>query len=235
VRPEPSPATGPQPDASTSGVSGDSGVESIDQNDPAASSSVSGSAWRRGNDLSGSRAQVDASVRARSSSSAIRSSGPVAHPARLDEHDLGRLGEHVGEQLVVVDEPRQPALHAVEVGPSARRSHCSRPHGSVPPAGGPLADVVGRHQLARGEDDDLVEVVGRALVVDAERVSRSTSSPHRSMRIGASAVDGNTSTIAPRRRTRRGARPAPRGGSRTRRAARPSSSGSTVPPRPHAR
>ena len=30
---------------------------------------------------------------------------------------------------------------------------------------------------------------------------RSTSSPHRSMRTGASAVDGNTSTIAPRRAT----------------------------------
>ena len=31
------------------------------------------------------------------------------------------------------------------------------------------SDVVGRHQLAGREDHDLVEVVGRALVVDAER------------------------------------------------------------------
>ena len=75
--------------------------------------------------------------------------------------------------------------------PSARRSHCSRPHGSSPTSfARPGADVVVGHQLAGREDQHLVEVVGAALVVDAELVSRSTSSPHRSMRIGASAVDG---------------------------------------------
>ena len=93
----------------------------------------------------------------------------VAHAAWLDQQHLGGVGEHVGEQAIVVDEPRQPTLHAVEVDalgealpllatPRLRRDEPGRA----------LADVVGRHQLAGGEDDDLVEVVGRTLVVHAE-------------------------------------------------------------------
>ena len=76
----------------------------------------SGWACKRGNGLSGSRSHVDASALARSSSSASRSTARSRMPPRLDEHDLGRLGQHVGQQLLGVGEPRQPALHAVEQG-----------------------------------------------------------------------------------------------------------------------
>ena len=79
-------------------------------------SSCSGSACRRGNATSGSRPHVLASARARSSSSASSSLGPVAHPPRFDEHHLAGAREDVGEQLIAVGEPRQPALHAVELG-----------------------------------------------------------------------------------------------------------------------
>ena len=54
--------------------------------------------------------------------------------------------------------------------PSARRSHCSRPHGSVATRrGGALAHLVARRELAGREDHRLGEVGDRALVVDAER------------------------------------------------------------------
>ena len=53
--------------------------------------------------------------------------------------------------------------------PSARRSHCSRPHGSVATSLAACARTVGDgDQLAGGEDERLVEVVGAALVVDCE-------------------------------------------------------------------
>ena len=94
---------------------------------------------------------------------------PVAHPPGLDEDDLGRLGEHVGEQPVVVDQPRQPTLHAVEVDALGEAFPLlATPRFAGDEMGGAFADVVGRHQLAGREDDDLVEVVDRSLVVDAE-------------------------------------------------------------------
>ena len=89
VSPDPSPATGPQPDASTSGVSGDSGVESIDQNEPAASSKRVGVGVESGERLVGI-----ACPRRRERAGEVVLLGdqierPVAHPARLDEDDLG--------------------------------------------------------------------------------------------------------------------------------------------------
>jgi hypothetical protein len=95
--------------------------------------------------------------------------GTVAHPPRLDEHDLGRLGQDVGEQLFAVSEPRQPALHAVEeealpeplpllAAPRLGADELRRagPH------------LVGRDQLAGGEDAGLSKFVDRALVAGAE-------------------------------------------------------------------
>ena len=94
---------------------------------------------------------------------------PVAHAPGFDEQDLRPVGQDVGEQLLVVDEPGQPALHAVEVDALGQTLPLfAAPRFGGDEAGGPLAHVVGRHQFAGGEDDDLVEVVGRALVVDAE-------------------------------------------------------------------
>ena len=98
--------------------------------------------------------------------------GPVAAAPRLDEHDLGRRRQHVGEQLVSVvatshgSQLSMPSNRA----PSASRSHCSRPHGSrATSARRPGAHLVGRDQLAGREDQRLGEVGGGALVVDAER------------------------------------------------------------------
>ena len=134
-------------------------------------SSVSGSAWRRGNDRSGSRAHVDARVRARSSSSAIRSRAR----SRIRRGSTSR-SLAVGGSTSVSEPAPSSTSHGSQLSmpskctPSDRRSHCSRPHGSLATSfGGPLAHVVGRHQLAGREDAHLVEVVDRALVVDAER------------------------------------------------------------------
>jgi hypothetical protein len=94
---------------------------------------------------------------------------PVAHPAWLDQHDLGVVRQHVGEQLVLVDQPRQPRLHSVEVVALGK----PLPLLASPRLGGDqlvgsTGDIFRRGQLAGGEDDDVVEVDGRALVVDAE-------------------------------------------------------------------
>ena len=40
--------------------------------------------------------------------------GPVAHAPRLDQRNLARGRQQIGDQRVAIDEPRQPALHPVE-------------------------------------------------------------------------------------------------------------------------
>ena len=95
---------------------------------------------------------------------------PVAHPPRLDEQELGAVGEHVGQQPVVLDEPRQPALHAVEVR-ALRQPFplLATPRFGLDELRRGGAHVVGRHQLAGGEDAHLGDVADRALVVHPER------------------------------------------------------------------
>ena len=82
--------------------------------------------------------------------------GAVAHPARLDQHDLGLVGQDVGDQGGAVGRRRATAATTPcrrSGALPASRSHCSRPHGSVSTsAGSALADVVGGRQLAGGED-----------------------------------------------------------------------------------
>ncbi len=95
--------------------------------------------------------------------------GPVAEPARFDEHDLRGRSEEVGEQVLVVGEPREPGLHAVEQQPVGE----ALPLLPAPRLGGdelgrPLPDVLGRQQLPGGEDAHLFEVDRRALVGDGE-------------------------------------------------------------------
>ena len=175
VRPVPSPATGPHPDASTSGVSGDSGVESIDQNALVPDSSVSGSAWRRGNERSGSRAHVDARVRARSSSSAIRSRAR----SRIRRGSTSSSFADGGSTSVSSRPPpacQSSMSHGSQLSmpskctPSDKRSHCSRPHGSVATSLAARSRTSRRrHQLAGREDAHLVDVADRSLIVDAER------------------------------------------------------------------
>ncbi len=200
MRPVPSPATGPQPDASTSGVSGDSGVESIDQNAPDCVSSVSGSAWRRGNRRSGSRAHVDANVRARSSSSAIRSIARSRIRRGSTSRSLAPSGStSVRSRLSSTNQGSQLSMPS-KCAPSDSRSHCSRPHGSVSTSFAAVARTssVGISSRAGKMRTSAMSPIERWSFTP-NVVSRSTSSPHRSMRIGASAVEGYTSMIAPRR------------------------------------
>ncbi len=118
---------------------------------------------------------------------------PVAHPPRFDQHELGAVRQHVGEQPVVLDEPGQPTLHAVEVGALRQplpllaaprlRLHELRRRGP---------DVVGRHQLAGREDVDLGDVADRSLVVHAERgqpVDLVTPQVDADRRVGGGGVD----------------------------------------------
>ena len=169
--PSPSPTTGPQPLALTIGESGRSGVEAIVHMLLARwPSSRSVSACRRGKATSGSRAHVLASAAGEVVLLGEQVVGPVAHPPRLDEHDLGGRRQHVGEQLSSSMSHGSQLSMPSKRAPSASRSHCSRPHGSLADQlGGPGADLVVGQQLAGREDQRLGEVGGAALVVDAER------------------------------------------------------------------
>ncbi len=96
--------------------------------------------------------------------------GTVAHAPRLDEDRLRTVREDVGEQRVLVDEPRHPRLHALEVGALGEPFPLlAAPRLGTDEPCRPFPDIVGRHQLAGGEDQRLVEIGDRALVVDAER------------------------------------------------------------------
>ncbi len=203
-------------------MSGDSGVESIVQNEPLDASSASGDACRRGNALSGSRAHVEASALARSSSSASSSvarsrirrgstSTTLACGGRTSVSNRSSSTSHGSHDSI-------PS----KCRPSARRSHCSRPHGSAAMSSSArrLTSSVGVSSRRR-EDHHLVEVDRRALVVDAE--ASSAGRPRRPTdRCGSARwrSTGRRRRSPPGGRTRRDARPAPRAGTRTRRVSR---------------
>ena len=95
--------------------------------------------------------------------------GPVAHAAGLAQQDLGVVAHDVDQRALVAGEPRQPRLHAVEH--QALRQALpllAAPRLEAHEPLGPLADLVGGQQLAAGEQQRLVEVVGRPLVGDRE-------------------------------------------------------------------
>ena len=116
--------------------------------------------------------------------------------------------------------------------PSARRSHCSRPHGSARDErrGRARTSSVGQ-QLAAREDLDLGEVGRRALVVHAELgeavdLVAPQVDAHRHVGGRREHVDDR----AAERRPRRGARPGTRGDSRASTSSATSSAGSTCCP-----
>ena len=126
--------------------------------------------------------------------------GPVAHAPGLDQQHQGVGGQEVDEQVLVGGEPRQPGLHAVEDQALAEalpllappRRLADQPAGPLggPPRSGsssrqPNSSTSARSSVERWSPTE-------------NSVSRSTSSPHRSIRTGASAVEPNTSTIEPR-------------------------------------
>jgi hypothetical protein len=96
--------------------------------------------------------------------------GPIAHAAGFDEHHLGGVGEEIGEQLVVIDQPRHPRLHPVEMGALGEPLPLlAAPRLGRHQSGGALAHVGRGGELAGGEDERVLEVGDRALVVDGER------------------------------------------------------------------
>ena len=109
---------------------------------PTPPSSVSVSACRRGKRRSGSRAHVR---RQRAGEVVLLGEqvvGPVAHPPRLDEHDLAASGStSVSSRSSSTSHGSQLSMPSKRA-PSARRSHCSRPHGS-------LGDELGGARRAR--------------------------------------------------------------------------------------
>ena len=161
--------------------------------------------------------------------------GAVAHPARLDEQRRARstaAGRAAGVRRS--REPRQPRLHAVEG---------LRPPRAAPTARGPTAACCNSSRRARctssvGSSSRTGKIARRRRRRRSSAgrrprtpTSRSTSSPHRSMRTGWSAVDGYTSTIEPRTATSPRPRPGTRAGSPCATSRSTSSSRSTWSPR----
>ncbi len=99
--------------------------------------------------------------------------GAVAEATRFEHHHL-RVGveqvEHHGAVGVVgVDQPRQPRLHAVEhLALGQPLPLLATPRLARHQRLGTGADVGGRDQLTAREHDQLGDLVGGALVVDAE-------------------------------------------------------------------
>ena len=204
--PSPSPTAGAHPLVATTGVSGDSGAAV--QRPRRSRSAVRGAARPAGG--AGGRPRrrrsphVRASERARSSSSASRSAARSRMRRGSTRITCAVVGQQVGDEALVVGQPRQPALHAVEDQRPRRGAPTARvPTARRRPARRPAR---GRRRLASSSRAGNDERLGQSARWSAGRVtensvSRSTSSPHRSMRIGASAVDGKTSMIEPRRAT----------------------------------
>ena len=196
---------------------------------PVCASSRSKRQWRRGK-LSPSAPQVWARVRGQRRLLVEQLGGPVAHAAGLDQQDLGVGGQQVGEE-------RARRRRATAARTPCRRRSC--PRRGAPTARGPT----GRHR--RGCGRPLGDRPRRRAAPGSRRarrtsrsacdrwsptensVSRSTSSPHRSMRTGPSAVAGRRRRSSPARPARRGARPGTPGGSRPATRRSTSSSGST--------
>ena len=91
--------------------------------------------------------------------------GAVAHATGLAQQHLGVVADDVEQRPLVLGQPRQPRLHAVEhqaLGQALPLLAAPRLEADQPL--GPRADLVGGQQLTAREQQRLVEVVGRALV-----------------------------------------------------------------------
>tara|TARA_B100000085_G_C18427451_1_gene465353 strand:- start:73 stop:639 length:567 start_codon:yes stop_codon:yes gene_type:complete len=93
----------------------------------------------------------------------------VSHAAGLNKDNFAAIVDEVGEQQIVVGQPREPRLHSVKV-----RSLCEPfPMLSSPRFGGDeaccfLSDAFVWGHLSRRKDAYLVEVLGRPLIIDRE-------------------------------------------------------------------
>ncbi len=94
---------------------------------------------------------------------------PVPHPARLHEEHQRVVGQEVGEEPLVLRQPRQPGLHPVEQEALGQ----PLPLGPAPGLGadellGPGPHGLGREQLSTGKDLGAGDVTRGPLVGDRE-------------------------------------------------------------------
>ena len=95
--------------------------------------------------------------------------GAVAHTAGFDQDHLAGGGQEVGDQLVALDQPGQPALHAVEHGALGEAFPLfAAPRLVGQQVVGSLANRWRGQELACREDVRLGEIDGAALVADRE-------------------------------------------------------------------
>lgn len=200
MSPSPSPTTGFHPVAATVATSGPSGVTvtvHTGRSVPVKRDPKSSCSW--GKVRPSGTSHVRASDDARSASSARRS----AARSRIRRGSTRSTWAPAGSRSTIVRSSSASQGSQLSIPsnncPSARRSHCSRPHGSAATRAAARSRTSSVGSSSRHGNSSITSrssVERWSLTENA--VSRSTSSPHRSMRTGPSSVDPNTSTIDPR-------------------------------------
>ena len=201
-----SPTTGSKPVAARRGVSGASGVGSSDGRAGRRCARAAGrtSSERRGEVALAGRAPRGRERRRERGLVVEQLLGAVAHAAwarraARARSSGSRSGSRCSRSVSHGSHDSMPS----NTWPSARRSHCSRPHGSLARRARRRGRGPRRWGAARGPGRCTPRrrrgwSAGRRPRTPERR---STSSPQRSMRTGWSSVDGYTSTIEPRTAT----------------------------------
>ncbi len=197
-----SPTTGSNAEATSRSVSGESGAESTEVvADLVCDNNRSNGSERRGNTspvASHVPARVAPSASSSSSSSWARSRIRRGSTSSTRAPSGNKSGRRCSSAVSQGSQDSMPS----KVCPSASRSHCSRPHGadaSSSAARERTSSVGSSSRHGKIETDSSSCVLRWSPTANSE--TRSTSSPHWSIRIGCSAVAGNTSTIEPRTAT----------------------------------
>ena len=198
-----SPTTGSQPWAAMAGAPGPSGTEVTDQAGAVVwARSLSKGRCRRGKprpDPGLSAPHVWARVAANEASSSSRSAARSRIRLGSSSSSCASAPSRSGRTCSAwVSHGSQDSMPS-NTRPPASFSHCSRPQGSAPTrrAARSRTSSVGTSSLQPKTSAWSRSEVER-WSLGSKLVSRSTSSPHRSTRTGASAVEGKTSTMPPR-------------------------------------
>src|SRR5207248_11413461 len=95
--------------------------------------------------------------------------GAVTQALGLDKDDLGIVGKQIEQNVLAIDEPRQPRLHAVEGQPFGETLPLlAAPGLTGDETVGARPYLVAGQELAARKDQRALEGRGRALVVDRE-------------------------------------------------------------------
>ena len=197
-----SPATGSKRRTVSAAVDGPSGTGGTETTPAGHSRSRrSKGRWRRGNVSSSPSVapQVAASV----SASAASSSSSCTARSRIRRGSTRTTWAPGGNRSGRTRSPRsRNGSHdsmPSNCSPRSRRSHTGAPHGRRAPSDAAASRSSGVRTSSRHPKraTEVRSCVDRWSLTE-NAVRRSTSSPHRSMRTGSSAVEGKTSTIPPR-------------------------------------